>query len=409
MQDHTSSRIPVARCSACGGEWFREATYYAFLKENHVVVCDGSPDLVGQDSITPMTVAVCLCGMPLEPLIGGVRSGHTLNWELNQFLNALKTGRERIQQNHEGDLVVAAAEERLAKPEDLAALKERLKTLQQEIGRRQRQPSGPGRYQQLPTRQPASGTKGSIATLTRDGLALLLQERGLDFRQAREVVDAILDSMIQNLRQGGSVDVPPLGTFRVENQPPPRRRFRFGRMQTLFRQPTKVAFEPTKALSMILERKFFPEEVRDGENNDERYCCDKCGSTMFIESQFRQYRQVPSSMPGGDLSPLNCDYDIRALVCICGHPMRLMRKRRRVTGDLASFEKSFRMAVRRREAIQTIADRLSASFASRPQQMALAERISSIQAIVQAFLTSQNDITPATGNAPCVDSKQTTR
>jgi hypothetical protein len=30
-------------------------------------------------------------------------------------------------------------------------------------------------------------------------------------------------------------------------------------------------------------------------------CCPKCGSTNFMEDQFRQYCKVPAATPGGDL------------------------------------------------------------------------------------------------------------
>jgi hypothetical protein len=109
----------VANCQACGGEWFREATYYAFLQEELLGGFWKSwPDLTGQDSVTPMTVGVCLCGLPLEPLIGSLRGG-TGGRELTQFMKALGKGREWIQENHEGNMVVAAAKERLATPQDL--------------------------------------------------------------------------------------------------------------------------------------------------------------------------------------------------------------------------------------------------------------------------------------------------
>lgn len=367
-------------CSACGGDWFREATYYAFLMENSNPACPNWPDLAGQASFTPMTVGVCLCGMPLEPLIGAERGG-TAGRELTQFLESLQKGRKSIRENQDGNPVVVAAKEQLATIENLKALDNRLIILQQEVGRRQR--GGPGRYWQWPTRQAASGTNG---TLTRDRLALILQKNDVSFRDARKVVKEILDSMIRSLDRGDSVDVPPLGKFFVKTRPPQRPRPRFGRIQTLFRQHTKVAFQPTAALRKFLKKcgnSPLAEAIAGWK--DGKYHCEKCGSTMFAEGEFRQYTQMPSSIPGGDLQAITEGLPIRATICICGHPRCLERVSRHIRGDRASFEKSIQMAIRHRETAdpEAIADRLAAVFAGNAQQIALAERISYMEKIVQ--------------------------
>ena len=332
-----------------------------------------------------MTVGVCLCGLPLEPLIGAERGG-TAGQELTQFLKALGKGRKWIlHQGHEGSPIVAAAKEQLATPQDLQDLEERLKTLQREVGRRRRLEPGPGRYWQLPTRQADSGGPG---TLTVDRLALMLQQRGLTFRKAQKVVQAILNSMIRCLRRGETIDVPPLGTFFIKNQPPQRSRLRLGRLQTLFRQRTKVVFQPSERLRMVLATSATITAEETAKRKDQRYACEKCGSTMFVEGQFRRYRQLPSSLPGGDLdSIMEGRLAMRALICICGHPARLERKRRRPRGDQASFEKSFEMAVRHLEKAdsQVITERLSGVFGEKAQQIALAERVSWMQKIVQAL------------------------
>lgn len=158
-------------------------------------------------------------------------------------------------------------------------------------------------------------------------------------------MDAILDGMIQSLRRGEPVDVPPLGMFLLKNRPPQRGRFRLGRHQTLFRQRTKVAFQPTEAWRLVLahSQRFIEGKSEMTAKRHKEFCCEKCGSTVFAESHFRQYRQIPSSMPGGDLVVLTEGLAIRALICICGQPLRLGRLRRQVPGDQASFEKSFEM------------------------------------------------------------------
>ena len=233
----------------------------------------------------------------------------------------------------------------------------------------------------MPTRQADSGVGG---TLTRDRLALILQERGLYFREAQKVVHVVLDSMIQRLRQGERITVPKLGTFLIKDQPKQYQRRRFGRRQTVFRQRTRVAFRPTKALRILLENLREP-ATAVAQRKDKRHACEKCGSTMFEEGEFRQYTQQSCSTPGKDLKPITEGLPMRAAICICGHPARQERMRRPLRGDQASFEKSFAMAVRRRELAdsQLITEGLSAVLAEKARQSDLAGRISLMQRIVQ--------------------------
>ena len=78
---------------------------------------------------------------------------------------------------------------------------------------------------------------------------------------------------------------------------------------------------------------------------------------------------------------------MRALICICGHPRSLERRRSRLHREQACFEKSLALAVQRREAAdsQVNIDRLSGVFAGKEQHIALAERISWTENIVQAL------------------------
>jgi hypothetical protein len=183
-------------CLACGGEWFREASYYAFLPEEGLSSWPTWPDLTGQDSISPMTVCVCLCGVPLNPEIGGLRGGRTPNYELVRFLESLAKGKKRLKENHDSGSVLDAAENQLVKLAAFQATEKQLKRLQKHVGQRMR--AGPGRFWESPSRQ-ASQKSG---LLNRDGLTLKLQECGLEFRLARETVDVILDAMIKSLRRG---------------------------------------------------------------------------------------------------------------------------------------------------------------------------------------------------------------
>ncbi|HTX37643.1 MAG TPA: HU family DNA-binding protein, partial [Bryobacteraceae bacterium] len=234
---------------------------------------------------------------------------------------------------------------------------------------------------------------GVRGTLTRDRLALMLQKRGLQFREAQRVVRVIFDSMTRRLRQGERVSVEPLGSFFLKPQPKERRRIRFGHKQTLFRQPTKVAFKPSKALAMILARSATRRAISEQavKPKDPRYACEKCGSTMFVESEFRQYLQMPSSTPGEDLKSRTEGLPIRVLICLCGHPKRLDRIRRPLKGDLASFEESMAMAMRRRQGAddQVITDKLAAVYAGKARQLALVEQVYWLERMVQALPVSR--------------------
>jgi hypothetical protein len=71
---HPPKQPPLMTCLACRGTWFRQADYYQFLPEESIGgYWTTGPDLVGKNSIIPMTIAVCLCGTPQTPNIGGVR------------------------------------------------------------------------------------------------------------------------------------------------------------------------------------------------------------------------------------------------------------------------------------------------------------------------------------------------
>jgi nucleoid DNA-binding protein len=370
---------PTCMCLACGGEWFREASYFAFWPEESLGSSwDTWPNLTGQDSIIPMTVCVCLCGVPLNPEIGGLHGGRTPNRELSRFLESLAKAKKQLKENHDPGLVLGAAEEQLVKLDAFQATEKQLQQLQKHVGQRTR--PGPGRFGELPQRQASQKT----GVLNRDGLALQLQERGLSFRQARETLDAILAAIIESLHQGGPVIVPPLGMFVVTAQPKQRRRFRLGKMQTLYRRRSKVFFRPDETLRLRLanDRCWIPEEVNVPKQQRELQCL-KCGSTDFMDGQFRKYHQMPSAIPGGDLYASDGAV-MRALICVCGEPVPPGHLRRQATGNQASFQKSFLAARRYREEAEPkrMMETLAASFAGKQVQEELADRIGKMEAIV---------------------------
>jgi hypothetical protein len=214
----------VCTCSACGGEWFREASYYAFLPEEGLGSWDTWPDLTGQGSWIPMTVGVCLCGTRQPPNIGGVRGGRTPNLRLTNFLASL----ERAQQ------------------EALPGLVQRLKRTERAVGKQMN--PGRGRPWEMPQREPAS--QG------RDTLVVALQRRGLTVRKARAAVKAFWEILAQGLRSR-YVETP-LGIFDLVRRIP-RKRQRWGREQALYTQ-SRIRFRPSRQLVAACNPQLKPKE-----------------------------------------------------------------------------------------------------------------------------------------------------
>ena len=101
----------------CGGDWFREADPYEFLRE--VTLGSMWPTwraLVGQLSIQPMTLLVCLCGSPLAPRIGGVPGGHTFNSELAALLDSFSKVLDRLEDLRTGRSILAGIADQPASP-----------------------------------------------------------------------------------------------------------------------------------------------------------------------------------------------------------------------------------------------------------------------------------------------------
>src|SRR3954454_5023850 len=103
MPNRPLPQFKPATCLACGGEWFSEASFYRFQREEFLSMWPGWPDLTGQATVVPMMVAVCLCGAALKPSIGGLRGGYTPNAELIRFLDSSEKARECQKAFHDGD------------------------------------------------------------------------------------------------------------------------------------------------------------------------------------------------------------------------------------------------------------------------------------------------------------------
>jgi hypothetical protein len=126
--------------------------------------------------------------------------------------------------------------------------------------------------------------------------------------------------------------------------------------------------------------------------------CEKCGSTHFVEAEFCQYRRLYSSSPGSELSSVT-DLPIRALVCMCGHPIPLGHLRKQsFSPALAGFQKSLESARRYRRAAepQTILDRISPTLVNREEYAKLAEQIANLETITSCALPGFDSIARST-------------
>jgi nucleoid DNA-binding protein len=343
--------IPLATCAACGSTWFRASDFYAFKPEQFLgPFWEGWPYLVGQDSMAPMTILICLCGTPLDPIISGMHGGYTPRKELSEFLESLRHANEQLRQLRDGSAMIRIAEEGFIQNQPLQEVERRLKNLQLEIGRRMR--GGQGRHPELPTRS-SSAKKG---VLTKDVLVLELQKKGCSFSEPRELLDLILESIKASLRRGEEVMVPPLGTFTVKMNPPTRVRVRRGQRQAMNRHPRSVKFKPTAELvALVNMARSGGKQVQQKANSAEkeypmhptnkRLSCELCGSTSFTEVFFRQWHNFPSSMPGGGLSPVPDQAPMPVLMCLCGNLIQPGHLRQQVPGDRQSLRESFDAAM----------------------------------------------------------------
>jgi hypothetical protein len=152
-----AKELPLRICEACGGDWFREASFYEFRREE-LLRYWATPELAGQITMGPKTIGVCLCGRPWSPLIGGLHGGNTPNADLNRFMSSL----EQAQDPHGGEAALKVATERLAPQQAFQILADRLKALERQQRRRMRSPAGRGRYWEPPKRKPASKGRDAL-------------------------------------------------------------------------------------------------------------------------------------------------------------------------------------------------------------------------------------------------------
>jgi nucleoid DNA-binding protein len=221
--------IPLRTCLACGSTWFREATFHQWPAASSA----GAMPM----TLMPQTMLVCLCGTPVQPSWGGIRGGRTANVESAQFYDSLERVKDVLASRHR-EAVKQKAVEVAARRQPVKAFDTALTRVERELGTWQSRITSKkitrGRTWQPPRRQASK-------RIGRDHLALKLQIVGLTFRQARQVVDAIWESIKEALQRGEDVETP-LGRFQVVERPKPKMRRLLGKWQRLYRRRKKVVF-----------------------------------------------------------------------------------------------------------------------------------------------------------------------
>jgi len=373
--------FPLKTCPACGSDWFREADFAAWTPEEQL----GSswptwPDGVGLIEGTSTRELICLCGRPMRPDITRVRGG-TPEFELAQFLESLKNGQAWLKDHHDGDSVLAAAEEGLAKPESLRILAARLPSLERQAGpgiarQNPSRKSPRGRYWESPERKPTANRVVTVETLV-----IALEKKGLTARQAKRVVKAIFESIVNWLKDGGTAQTP-LGVFEVVFGPRPRKLLRLGKRRMFYTKPKRVRFRASRELRYACNRSIKRETAVPNQNRKSipaaRRQCEKCGSSHFVEGIFKQHM---AQYEGSSTT----ENPVNALVCLCGHPVLPGKLRLQALTDHRSFKKSFDAALLYRETTspEAILRRIAADYASKLQHDELAERIANMENILR--------------------------
>jgi nucleoid DNA-binding protein len=232
-QNRNTKKLPVRKCSICGGTYFRELEIKSECLPDRPLPIQA-----------PVWILQCLCGALQTPDIGGLHGGRTPNVLVSHFMKSLDTARQRREARADRSLVETAAQESLAPRKKFNKLTGAVRRLERLLARRQAHKDADGKIKGGTWREP----KRSAASNGRDRLALEVQKRGLTFDQARTVVTTVFERMRDALKQGDFVDVPPLGRFSVKEGPKPKLQISLGKVQHRNQQPKKVVFQPAPDL-----------------------------------------------------------------------------------------------------------------------------------------------------------------
>ena len=164
--------------------------------------------------------------------------------ELAQFHKSLERVTDVLASRHR-EAVKRQVVEVAARRQPVQALGTALVQVERDLGRLHARITSKGKPTRGRTWQPPR--RKEPKRIDRDALSLKLQKLGLTFDKAREVVDAIWESIKDALKRGEEVETP-LGGFQVVERLAPRMRWRLGKVQHLYRQRKKVVFTATEEI-----------------------------------------------------------------------------------------------------------------------------------------------------------------
>jgi hypothetical protein len=363
-------QLPLKTCPACGGTWFQAVHPGRFLPLEQALAARAQGNEAGCISQMQITVLVCLCGTPFRPSPSGVFGVDTWNAEIASFYESFACA-DRVE-NFRADWAPHERESvrDFVPKQDSLEVCRAVSVLERWVGRllaaRDGRDSQRGGRWRVPKREAASKSKG------RDWLALELQKCGLTYDEAREVLGAILDSMVEALREG-EWEQTPIGEFQVKHRKPPYLRTRFGRADHAF------PFEGSGVPGGTRRKKQVMSQPRR-----EPLRCPRCGSTHFYTVDFQQYLGATySSSPGGELYATGPVTQIR--VCLCG---KLVTPAKRLSLDAdqrKDLSESVNKAQRFRRAreLETLKNGLRESFASRKDLLTAIESMGALTKVVE--------------------------
>src|SRR3954454_1645852 len=172
MPGKTRRELPVRKCEACGGEFFRETTVHQWLQPTAKALVRNPSGQLGRMSLT---ILVCLCGAPQPWKLGGLRGGRTPNGEISRFLDSFGVASAEAERRNDPASVLTAAEERLVKRKDLQAVSAALAEQERAVGRLLSGKHPTRRADNACWRPPK---RKNAARFGRDWLAIELQKRG---------------------------------------------------------------------------------------------------------------------------------------------------------------------------------------------------------------------------------------
>jgi hypothetical protein len=366
------------QCTACGSTWFHELSVmeYAVMDGQWLEVQGGR-----------LGVLVCLCGSLQRPRLASGRESvrqifesFSTSFELAEDVHWLddiaeKYGWRLLPRGADFDMTVGFLN-RIAQEVEQYAGRARLKRVAG-ITNSRREPAGSGK----------------------DVLVVDLQRRGFRFRQARGAVDAVFRIWRDALARHEPVETP-AGWLEVQrSRRVPRERVRFGKQQMLYGDDWGIALTrtPKRLFAADTPAGTWNEESRTNRGDPMRdsqseAICERCAGRWFAETDYKRYRRYAyGSLPGSELQQVS-ENTFYAMVCLCGHPLALGKKRAggEEMSDFVNAVEAARRVRDQRARFEDELKRLEAGFVSSAQAQTMLDKIAALQRQLDALHTARS-------------------